>query len=56
MEDEIVLADQRERVVQGAERRRREDDVVEGAARLDGFHQLAGGRAEEEVADAVCHG
>jgi hypothetical protein len=55
MEDEVVLPDQSERVVEGAERRRRENHVVEGPAGLDGLDQLARGRAEEEVPYAIGH-
>ena len=37
IEDELVARDLRERLVERAARRRREDDVVEGAPRHDGL-------------------
>src|SRR5688572_15037219 len=52
LEDEVLLPDERQRLADRVERRRREDHVVECPPRLDHLEQRP---AEEEVAPGVGH-
>ncbi len=54
-EDEVVLPHERQGVVQRAERPLRQDYIVERALGFDRDDELAGGSAEEEIADGVGH-
>ena len=55
-EDEVVLAHQRQSMVQRAERPLRQHYIVERALGVDRLDELPGGSAEEEIANGVGHG
>jgi hypothetical protein len=58
VEDQVVLAHEREGMVQRPHRRGGEYHVIKRTPRLDCFDELAAGSntSEEEIADRVCHG
>ncbi len=57
LKDQVMLPYQGQGMIERAQRCRRKNDIVERAARLESFHQiaLAGHSPEQQVPDRISH-